>query len=91
MRGFAKVRGELALMVLCYNFTRLLNIIGLEKLIAWLAAQYFLAVFYWLREVLTAAQGILDECCLAGGKSQPIGDKSLARHTTARSGMCFAT
>jgi IS5 family transposase len=35
MRGFAKVRGELALMVLCYNFTRLLNIMGLEKLVAW--------------------------------------------------------
>jgi len=38
VRGLAKVRGELGLMVLCYNFTRLLNIIGLEKLIAWLAA-----------------------------------------------------
>jgi transposase len=90
MRGFAKVRGELALMVLCYNFTRLLNIIGVEKLIAWLAAQYFLAVFYLLREVLTVAPGALNECYLAGGKSQPIGNKPLARHTTARSGMCFA-
>ena len=38
VRGLTKVRGELGLMVLCYNFTRLLNIIGLEKLIAWLAA-----------------------------------------------------
>jgi transposase len=38
VRGLAKVRGELGLMVLCYNFTRVLNIIGLEKLIAWLAA-----------------------------------------------------
>jgi len=38
VRGLAKVRGELGLMVLCYNFTRVLNIIGLKKLVAWLAA-----------------------------------------------------
>jgi transposase len=37
LRGFAKVRGECSLMVLCYNFTRVLNIIGLDKFIAWLA------------------------------------------------------
>jgi hypothetical protein len=64
MRGFAKVRGELALMMLCYNFTRLLNIIGLEKLVARLAALGFWAFFYLLREVLTVAPGVLEECCL---------------------------
>jgi hypothetical protein len=37
LRGFAKVRGECSLMVLCYNFTRVLNIIGLDRFIAWLA------------------------------------------------------
>jgi transposase len=31
VRGFDKVRGELGLMVLCYNFTRVLNIIGLDR------------------------------------------------------------
>jgi transposase len=30
VRGFDKVRGEWSLMALCYNFTRLLNILGLE-------------------------------------------------------------
>jgi transposase len=43
MRGFAKVRGEWALMVLCYNFTRVLNIIGLDRFVAALAARAHLA------------------------------------------------
>ena len=33
VRGFDKVRGEWSLMALCYNFTRLLNILGLEGFI----------------------------------------------------------
>src|ERR1700689_4505415 len=36
VRGFEKVRGEWSLMVLCYNFTRVLNIIGLARFIAYL-------------------------------------------------------
>ncbi len=32
LRGFAKVRGECSLMALCYNFTRVLNIIGFDRL-----------------------------------------------------------
>jgi transposase len=43
MRGFAKVRGEWALMVLCYNFTRALNIIGLDRFVAALPARAHLA------------------------------------------------
>ena len=54
VRGLAKVRGELGLMVLCYNFTRVLNIIGLEKLIAWLAA-WCLWLEIWLPRGLPAA------------------------------------
>jgi len=30
VRGFDKVRGEWSLMALCYNFTRVLNIIGFD-------------------------------------------------------------
>jgi len=30
LRGFDKVRGEWSLMALCYNFTRVLNILGLD-------------------------------------------------------------
>ena len=34
VRGFDKVRGEWSLMALCYNFTRALNILGLDGLTA---------------------------------------------------------
>jgi hypothetical protein len=37
VRGFNKVRGEWSLMALCYNFTRTLNIIGLDGFRAYLA------------------------------------------------------
>jgi len=37
VRGFDKVRGEWSLMALCYNFTRVLNILGFERLMAYLA------------------------------------------------------
>ena len=36
VRGFDKVRGEWSLMALCYNFTRVLNILGLDRLMAYL-------------------------------------------------------
>ena len=39
VRGFNKVRGEWSLMALCYNFTRVLNIIGFDGFIAHLAKQ----------------------------------------------------
>ena len=35
VRGFARVRGEWSLMALCYNLSRVINIIGLKR---WLAA-----------------------------------------------------
>jgi transposase len=37
MRGFDKVRGEWSLMALCYNFTRVLSIIGIDRFIAFMA------------------------------------------------------
>ena len=37
VRGFNKVRGEWSLMALCYNFARVLNIIGFDGFIAHLA------------------------------------------------------
>lgn len=37
VRGFNKVRGEWSLMALCYNFSRALKIIGLDRLIAYFA------------------------------------------------------
>jgi transposase len=38
VRGFDKVRGEWSLMALCYNFTRVLNILGFERFTAHMAA-----------------------------------------------------
>lgn len=37
VRGFNKVRGEWSLMALCYNFTRVLNILGFEGFVAAMA------------------------------------------------------
>ena len=37
LRGFDKVRGEWSLMALCYNFTRVLSILGLDRFLAYLA------------------------------------------------------
>jgi hypothetical protein len=39
VRGFNKVRGEWSLMALCYNFTRVLNILGFERFVACMAAK----------------------------------------------------
>jgi transposase len=39
VRGFNKVRGEWSLMALCYNFTRVLNILGFERFVAFMAAK----------------------------------------------------
>ena len=37
LRGFHKVRGEWSLMALCYNFARVLSILGLDRFLAYLA------------------------------------------------------
>ena len=37
VRGFDRVRGEWSLMALCYNFTRVLNILGFDRFMAYLA------------------------------------------------------
>ena len=40
VRGFNKVRGEWSLMALCYNFTRVLNILGFEPFVAAMARAF---------------------------------------------------
>ena len=67
MRGFDKVRGELGLMVLGYNFTRALNIIGFERLVAWFAARSFLAAVCLLAAVLAAVERLRGGCRLGSG------------------------
>ena len=39
VRGFDKVRGEWSLMALCYNFTRLMSILGFDKVMQHMAAR----------------------------------------------------
>jgi transposase len=57
VQGFNKVRGECSLMVLCYNFSRVLSIIGIDRLIAYLAERAGKLLFLCLREVLAGAMG----------------------------------
>jgi transposase len=42
VRGFNKVRGEWSLMALCYNFTRVLNLLGLDRFVACMMAKMLL-------------------------------------------------
>jgi transposase len=37
VRGFDKVRGEWSLMALCYNFTRVVNILGIDRFVSYIA------------------------------------------------------
>jgi transposase len=61
VRGFNKVRGEWSLMALCYNFTRVLNILGFERFVAYMAAKALAvckfalaAILHWIQFVLGA-------------------------------------
>ncbi|HEY7244489.1 MAG TPA: transposase, partial [Xanthobacteraceae bacterium] len=47
VRGFNKVRGEWSLMALCYNLSRVLNILGLDRLIAYFARRISHALFFF--------------------------------------------
>jgi transposase len=56
VRGFNKVRGEWSLMALCYNFTRVLNILGFERFVAYMAAKALALGEYALAAVLYCVQ-----------------------------------
>jgi transposase len=58
VRGFDKVRGEWSLMALCYNFSRVLSIIGVDNLIAYLAKRTGRSCFLRLRSALGSALGL---------------------------------
>ena len=59
VRGFDKVRGEWSLMALCYNFTRVLNILGFERFVACMAAKILLTFEHALIAVLRCIQLVL--------------------------------
>ncbi len=59
VRGFNKVRGEWSLMALCYNFTRVLNILGFEGFVAYMAAKTLAIRKYALAAALYCIQLVL--------------------------------
>jgi transposase len=59
VRGFNKVRGEWSLMALCYNFARVLSILGFDNLTAYLAR----------RAVEPAILPVLDAAMRAAGRA----------------------
>lgn len=59
VRGFNKVRGEWSLMALCYNFSRVLNIVGLDRLIAFFAERAGRSLFLPLRSLTAAVRTLL--------------------------------
>ena len=59
LRGFDKVRGEWSLMALCYNFTRVLNILGFERFVACMAEKMPLAFEHALVAALHCIQLVL--------------------------------
>ena len=59
VRGFNKVRGEWSLMALCYNFTRVLNILGFEGFAACME-KLFRALLRILRAASSRIQPILE-------------------------------
>lgn len=58
VRGFNKVRGEWSLMALCYNFTRVLNILGLERFMAYLAEKARAAYIGLIAALIPAMRSI---------------------------------
>jgi transposase len=66
VRGFNKVRGEWSLMALCYNFTRVLNIIGFDGFMAYLAkrmAEMDLLLLQSAAAALRCARTLLRAIC----------------------------
>jgi hypothetical protein len=59
VRGFNKVRGEWSLMALCYNFSRALSIIGLNRLMAYFAKRTGKSLFLSLQRTITAVSSLL--------------------------------
>src|SRR6266404_935669 len=60
VRGFNKVRGEWSLMALCYNFTRVLNILGFERFVAYMAAKTLAVCQYAFAAALHCIQLVLE-------------------------------
>jgi transposase len=64
LRGFDKVRGEWSLMALCYNFSRLLSILGIDQFLACLARNCC-RIANWLLQMLLFATTVRPQTQLA--------------------------
>ncbi|HEY6255382.1 MAG TPA: transposase [Xanthobacteraceae bacterium] len=75
VRGFNKVRGEWSLMALCYNFSRVLTIIGLNDLIAYFAKRAadlsLLRLSIGLTAALDGLIALLAQFCIATPQNRP--------------------
>ena len=71
VRGFNKVRGEWSLMALCYNFTRVLNILGMDRFIAHLASWAARAIFWLLRCSAVALRRLRNAFAAIAGELTP--------------------
>jgi transposase len=82
VRGFDKVRGEWSLMALCYNFTRVLNIIGIDGFTAYLAQRAAALAFLLLQSAtalaLSRARAVVRVICTA----------TMQKSTIRRSHLC---
>jgi transposase len=58
VRGFDKVRGEWSLMTLCYNFTRVLSILGFDGFVAYMREWLAACVYRLLRSAQNPCQTI---------------------------------
>ena len=65
VRGFRKVRGEWSLMALCYNFARVLTILGVDGFIAYVASR---AAERAILFVLTAITTTMDRATASMGR-----------------------
>ena len=62
VRGFNKVRGEWSLMALCYNFTRVLNIIGFDRFVAYIAEKMLVCLQSTVAPALQSVRDLLRRC-----------------------------
>jgi hypothetical protein len=68
LRGFDKVRGEWSLMALCYNFSRLLSILGIDQFLACLVRNCC-QIANWLLQMLLFATTVRPQAQLAAQPS----------------------
>ena len=73
VRGFDKVRGEWSLMALCYNFFRVLSILGMDRFLAYLAKNDPRAMAWLLKRLFAFIERRLVNAAHAGAQATTAG------------------